>query len=95
MMLCNERDVPVVARGAGSGLAGGASPVSGGVVLDMSGMNRILEMDLENLQVIGDDHAIVVAGFGEPAPRAEVPGDEVVERKLTDTCLIGMDSPFL
>ena len=52
MMLCNERDVPVVARGAGSGLAGGASPVSGGVVLDMSGMDRILEMDLENLQVI-------------------------------------------
>ena len=52
MMLCNERDVPVVARGAGSGLAGGASPVLGGVVLDMSGMNRILEMDLENLQVI-------------------------------------------
>lgn len=42
----------MVARGAGSGLAGGASPVSGGVVLDMSGMNRILEMDLENLQVI-------------------------------------------
>ena len=52
MMLCNERDVPVVARGAGSGLAGGASPVLGGVVLDMSGMDRILEMDLENLQVI-------------------------------------------
>ncbi len=52
LMLCNERDVPVTARGAGSGLAGGASPVSGGVVLDMSGMNRILEMDLENLQVI-------------------------------------------
>lgn len=52
LLLCNERDVPVVARGAGSGLAGGASPVLGGVVLDMSGMNRILEMDLENLQVI-------------------------------------------
>ncbi|MFZ3134588.1 MAG: FAD-linked oxidase C-terminal domain-containing protein [Methanothrix sp.] len=52
LLLCNERNVPVVARGAGSGLAGGASPVSGGVVLDMSGMNRILEMDLENLQVI-------------------------------------------
>lgn len=52
LMLCNERYVPVTARGAGSGLAGGASPVSGGVVLDMSGMNRILEMDLENLQVI-------------------------------------------
>jgi FAD/FMN-containing dehydrogenase len=29
LLLCNERDVPVVARGAGSGLAGGATPVSG------------------------------------------------------------------
>ncbi len=29
LMLCNEREVPVVARGAGSGLAGGASPVRG------------------------------------------------------------------
>ena len=50
--LCNDRQIPVTARGAGTGLAGGASPVSGGIVLDMSGMNRILEIDIENQQVI-------------------------------------------
>lgn len=52
LRLCHEMEVFVTARGAGTGLSGGASPVRGGVVLDMSGMNRILEMDLPNLQVI-------------------------------------------
>lgn len=50
--MCSERQIPVTARGAGTGLAGGASPVLGGIVLDMSGMNRILEIDIENQQVI-------------------------------------------
>ena len=52
VLLCSERQIPVTARGAGTGLAGGASPVLGGIVLDMSGMNRILEIDIENQQVI-------------------------------------------
>lgn len=50
--LASRLGVPVTARGAGTGLAGGAVPLKGGIVLDMSGMNRILEMDLANLQVI-------------------------------------------
>lgn len=49
--LANENEIPVTARGAGTGLAGGAVPVEGGIVLDMSSMNRILETDLDNLQV--------------------------------------------
>ncbi|MDI3487197.1 MAG: glycolate oxidase [Methanolobus sp.] len=49
--LANENEIPVTARGAGTGLAGGAVPVEGGIVLDMSAMNRILETDLDNLQV--------------------------------------------
>jgi len=52
LSLCNELCIPVTPRGAGTGLSGGASPVKGGVVLDMSGMNRILEIDIENQQVI-------------------------------------------
>ncbi len=50
--LAAESRVPVTARGAGTGLAGGAVAVRGGIVLDMSGMNRILEMDLGNLAVV-------------------------------------------
>lgn len=52
LKLARERLIPVTARGAGTGLAGGCTPVKGGIVLDMSGMNRILEIDLENQQVI-------------------------------------------
>lgn len=52
LRLCSEHATPVTARGAGTGLSGGCSPVQGGVVLDMSGMNRILEIDIENQQVI-------------------------------------------
>lgn len=48
---CNERGIPVTPRGAGTGLCGGAVPVRGGVVLDMRGMNRILELDQDNLTV--------------------------------------------
>lgn len=53
-MLCvaSELGAPVTARGAGTGLAGGAVPVKGGIVMDMSGMNRIVEIDVDNLQVI-------------------------------------------
>lgn len=47
---CNELKVPVTTRGAGTGLSGAALPIHGGVVLNMSGMNQILEIDTRNLQ---------------------------------------------
>jgi glycolate oxidase len=49
--LAYENDINVTARGAGTGLAGGAVPVRGGIVLDISGMNKILEIDIDNIQV--------------------------------------------
>jgi len=41
--------IPVVPRGAGSGLAGGCTPVQGGIVLDMKRMNAIIEIDDKNM----------------------------------------------
>ncbi|MCD4808011.1 MAG: FAD-binding oxidoreductase [Methanococcoides sp.] len=49
--LADMSNTPVVARGAGSGLCGGAVPVKGGIVLDMSSMDRILDIDIDNLQI--------------------------------------------
>ncbi len=48
---CNQELIPVTARGAGTGLVGAAVPASGGVVIDLSGMNRILGLDRDNLTV--------------------------------------------
>ncbi len=48
---CNEHLLPITARGAGTGLAGGALPTHGGVVLAMQRFNEILQIDEENLQV--------------------------------------------
>ena len=49
--LCNEYLVPLTVRGSGTGLCGGAVAVNGGVLLDLTRMNRIIELDEDNLCV--------------------------------------------
>ena len=46
--IVSRHDVPLVARGAGTGLAAGAVPSEGGVVVSMTRMNQIEEVDVEN-----------------------------------------------
>ncbi len=46
--LCHEAGVPVVPRGAGTGLSGGAIPVAGGVMIVLTRMTRILDLDPVN-----------------------------------------------
>jgi glycolate oxidase len=48
LRLCNANNVPVVARGAGTGLSGGALPVSNGVLLSMARFKRMLDIDIQN-----------------------------------------------
>ena len=48
LRICHEHSVPLVPRGAGTGLSGGARPHETGVVLGLSKMNRILEIDPDN-----------------------------------------------
>ncbi|MBP2073353.1 FAD-binding oxidoreductase [Thermoanaerobacterium butyriciformans] len=52
MKLANKYKIPVTPRGAGSGLSGGAVPVEGGIVLSVEKMNKILEIDKDNLMVV-------------------------------------------
>ena len=56
--LCYEHDIPFVPRGAGTGYTGGAVPVRGGVVISMERMNRIIEIDEENLLAIVEPNVI-------------------------------------
>jgi glycolate oxidase len=48
LRLCAEKQVPVVARGAGTGLSGGALPLADGVLLVLAKFNRIISIDTEN-----------------------------------------------
>ncbi len=48
MRICHEEGVPVVPRGSGTSLAGGALPTADSVVLGVARMNRVLEVDYEN-----------------------------------------------
>jgi glycolate oxidase len=50
--LCHAHGVPFVARGAGTGLSGGALPVADGVVISLARLDRILEVDLERARVV-------------------------------------------
>ncbi|MGA7595962.1 MAG: FAD-linked oxidase C-terminal domain-containing protein [Gallionella sp.] len=48
MRLCHDRQVPVVARGAGTGLSGGALPLANGVLLSLAKFRNILGIDADN-----------------------------------------------
>jgi glycolate oxidase len=67
---CAGLGAPVVPRGAGTGLSGGANAVSGCVILDLSRMNRVLEIDPDNLVAVvqpgavNDDVKAAVAALG-------------------------------
>jgi glycolate oxidase len=56
--LCNETRTPMVPRGAGTGYTGGAVPTSGGVVISLERLNRILEIDEANLLAVVEPHVI-------------------------------------
>jgi glycolate oxidase len=49
---CAELGAPIVPRGAGTGLSGGANAVGGCVILDLSAMNQIVEIDPDNLLAV-------------------------------------------
>jgi glycolate oxidase len=67
---CAEFGAPIVPRGAGTGLSGGANAVGGCVVLDLSRMNQVLEVDPDNLTcvvqpgAVNNDVKAAVAGHG-------------------------------
>jgi len=50
--LCNEAEIPFVARGAGTGLSGGALPVADGIVISLARLDRILGVDVDAGRVV-------------------------------------------
>src|ERR1700681_2692615 len=50
--IANEQKIPIVGRGAGTGLSGGAIPRAGGIVISFARMNRILELDFNDERAV-------------------------------------------
>lgn len=58
LKICNQYKIHVTPRGAGTGLSGGALPHLGGVLLSIERLNKIIEIDERNLQVITEPGVI-------------------------------------
>jgi glycolate oxidase len=77
---CYAAEVPFVARGAGSGLSGGALPIEDGVLIALSRLRRVLEVDLENQRVLVEpgvtniavSHAVGPSHFYPPDPSSQI-----------------------
>jgi glycolate dehydrogenase FAD-linked subunit len=77
---CFEAEVPWVARGAGSGLSGGALPVEDGVLIALSRLRKVLEVDLDNGRVLVEpgvtniavSHAVGPTHFFPPDPSSQI-----------------------
>ncbi len=79
--LCYDEGIPFVARGSGTGLSGGALPVKSGVLIVMSRMKKVLEVDIPNRRVVVEPGVInvwvsqAVAGEGyyyAPDPASQI-----------------------
>jgi len=73
--VCHALHVPWVARGSGSGLSGGALPIADGVLLVLSRMRRILEVDLDNHRVVVEPGVTNIAVSQAVAPGFFYPPD--------------------
>ena len=60
MRLAYEERIPVTPQGARTGLSGGALPVHGGIALSLERMNRVLEIDEENLMAVVEPGVLIM-----------------------------------
>ena len=77
LKLANQEKIPVIPRGAGTGLSGMAVPVRGGIVLDLNHLNKIVAVNIEDRLAIVQpgvvyadlDQALSKHGFFSPRSR--------------------------
>jgi len=86
LRLATEHRFPVIPRGAGTGLVGGAVAIGGGVILSLERMNRILEIDADNMMAVVEP-AVITGHLQREAAAAGLfyPPDPA----SVDSCSIG------
>jgi glycolate oxidase len=67
--VCSRAKIPFVARGAGTGLSGGALPLEGGVLIGLNRIDRILEIDYENQRAVVEPGMVNVRLTDALSPR--------------------------
>ncbi|MFN3477591.1 MAG: FAD-binding oxidoreductase, partial [Candidatus Methylomirabilales bacterium] len=79
--VCHREKIPLVTRGAGTGLSGGALPLEGGVLISLNRINRILEIDYENQRAVVEpgtvniwlQNALALRGYSyAPDPASQI-----------------------
>jgi glycolate oxidase len=86
LKIANENSIPVYPRGAATSVTGSAVPIKGGIVIDTSKMNRIIEINKNNLMAVVEP-GVVVGDFQKAAEKEGLfyPPDPA----SADTCTIG------
>ncbi len=80
MKLCSQESIPVTPRGGGTGLCGGCVPIHGGVVITFERLNRMREVDVNNLMAAAEP-GVTLMEFYEAIEKQGLffpphPGDE-------------------
>jgi glycolate oxidase len=70
-LLANKEYFPIIPRGGGSGMSGGSLPVKGGLVLAMDRLNRIIEIDRDNLTAKVEP-CVITARFQEEVEKLDL-----------------------
>ncbi len=81
---CFDHRTPFVARGAGSGLSGGALPVADGIVIGLSRLRRVLEVDLDNGRIARRAGRHERGGLGGRRSRLLLPAGSLEPDRLHD-----------
>ena len=69
MKYANDNIIPVVVRGSGTGLVGACVPLNGGIMIDTTKMNHILELDEENLTLTVEPGVLLMEIYDYVEPR--------------------------
>lgn len=108
MKVAHRERIPVVPRGAGTNLSGGTIPIKGGIILETSRMNRILEIDTANRRAVVEpgvvnldlQNALAPSGFFYPpdpaSQKSSTLGGNVGENAGGPLCLrYGVTSKYV
>jgi len=85
LCLANEEKIPVTPRGGATGLCGGCVPTSGGIVLSLERMNRIVEVDRHNQMIVAEAGVMLMDFY----PRVEEEGLFFPPHPGDETAMIG------